>query len=301
MTDQNAWTGLAQSWARALRAANKSPRTVTLYTGAAGQWTTWATRTHPDLPPAALRREHLEEFLIDYAATHKPATVSLTYRALQQWFGWMVAEDELTANPTDRMSAPIVPEQLPPVLTDEDLKTLLASLDGRLFQDRRDLAIVRFLLDTGARRAEVTGLTTDDLDLDDGHARVLGKGRRERLVPFGAKTAQALDRYLRVRSQHPQAKTAALWLGENGRGPLQANALNQMLERRGIAAGIGKVHPHQFRHTSSHRWLAAGGQEGDLMALNGWRSRSMVQRYGASVAAERARDAHKRLGLGDQF
>jgi integrase/recombinase XerC len=297
----SAWTGLTASWKRALLAANKSDRTITLYTHAAGQWTAWAEQAHPDLRPGEVRRAHVEEFLIAYAATRQPSTVSLTYRALQQWFGWMVDEDELEADPTARMPAPIVPELLPPVLTMEELQALLLACEGRLFQDRRDMAIVRLFIDSGARRAELAGLHTGDVDLEAQTARVLGKGRRERLVPFGVKTAQALDRYLRSRDSHPRAALPDLWLGENGRGPLQGNGLNQMLERRGIKAGIGKVHPHQFRHTNAHRWLAADGQEGDLMALNGWKSRSMVLRYGASVRAERARDAHRRLGLGDQL
>lgn len=295
------WTGLAASWARSLKAANKSERTRTLYEHAAAQWTAWVTDAHPDLTPDGVRRAHVEGFLIAYAETRKPSTVSLTYRALQQWFGWMVDEDELEHDPTDRMPTPIVPETLIPVLTMEQLAALIAVCEGKDFADRRDMAIIRLFLDTGARRAEVAGLQVDDLDLDGQTARVLGKGRRERIVPYGAKTAQSLDRYLRVREGHRRAALPALWLGQGGRGPLNPDALNQLLERRGIEAGIGKVHPHQFRHTSSHRWLAAGGQGEELMSLNGWKSRSMLLRYGASVAAERARDSHRRLGLGDQL
>jgi site-specific recombinase XerC len=152
--------------------------------------------------------------------------------------------------------APIVPDQPVPVVPEDGLRRLLAVCAGRDFDARRDTAIVMFLLDTGARRAELADLQLGDLDLDLDVAIVLGKGRRERALPYGRKTAVALDRYLRVRARHKDAHLPWLWLGKRGR--LTAWGIQQLLRRRGEQAGLPGLHPHQLRHTFAHAWLAQG-------------------------------------------
>ena len=305
---------LRESWLRSLRARNIAPRTLDLYDRSVRHLSGFMAAEFPKVRPDQFEREHVEAFLEAYAAGkamgealpafdggRAPSTVSLTYRAVQQWFAWLVNEDELDADPTARMHAPIVPEKPVPILTDERLQTILAACEGRRLVDRRDMALFRLLIDTGGRLAEIAGLQVDDLDLTAQTARVIGKGRRERLLPFGAKTAAALDRYLRARRADKHAHAPGLWLGEKGKGPLTVSGVAQVVKRKGRLIGMPELHPHMFRHTASHRWLAEGGNEGDLMQLNGWTSRSMLQRYAASAAAERARDAHRRLGLGDKL
>ena len=131
------------------------------------------------------------------------------------------------------------------------LPRLLAGCAGKSFRDRRDCAIIRLFLDTGMRLEGMAGLRHNsddpelcDVDLRSRVVRIIAKGRREMVLPIGAKTARDIDRYIRVRAGHPRAADPWLWLGTKGR--LTASGIYQMIKDRGIAVGLPDIHPHQL-------------------------------------------------------
>jgi site-specific recombinase XerD len=284
---------------RSLRARNRSPKTIRSYLEAARLLGAYQTAHGRPDDPEAITRADVEAFVADQLDRWTPSTAATRYRCLQQLFRWMADERIIAESPMATMSPPSLDERPVPVLTDDEVRRLLKACRGESFDDRRDTAIVRLFSSSGIRLGEMAGIGLENLDRDDQRVLVTGKGDRARWVPYGPKTAVAIDRYVRDRRRHRRADEPWLWLGLRGR--LTDSGISQALERRAETAGIADFHPHRFRHTYAHRFLSRGGSEGDLQELAGWRSPQMLARYGASARAQRAAETYQRLGLEDDL
>ncbi len=289
---------LQRSFLRHLRAEGRSAGTLRLYGQSVTFFSRWLESEGRTATLDELNRPAIREWLAVLSDDHEPGTVKTRYRGLFRFCGWLVDEDELEENPMRTLSPPALKIKPVPVITDDDLAQLLKVCSGKTFDDRRDEAMIRLLLDCGIRVSELCGLSVDGIDLDQGMALVKGKGSKVRPVYLGARTVRAVDRYLRMRSQHRWAHLDALFLTQ--RGPLSTDGARERIKMRGDQAGIADLHPHRFRHTFAHDFLMAGGQERDLKRLAGWSSDVMLERYGASAADARAKAAAQRLKRGDR-
>jgi integrase/recombinase XerC len=311
------WGLVAREWARALKAENKSDNTIRIYIYALRQLAEWAERqdqdpgtgadpdtetgdvVEPPAEPSEVRKTHIRAFMAELVGKTSAANAHTNYRSLRTFFVWLRDEEEdISTSPMEGVKPPIVPEKPIPIVPDDELGALLKVCEGRDFISRRDTAIVRLFMDAGNRLAEGI-VMVDDLDLDADVIHVVGKGRKSRTIPFGPKTGQAISRYLRVRAKHEHASRPELWLGL--RGPLTADGIKQMIERRGKEAGISSLFAHRFRHTLAHNWQLNGGNPQHLKLIMGWKSDQMLSRYGSSAATERAHNEHRTMRMGDRL
>lgn len=205
----------------------------------------------------------------------EPASIERRLAALRSWFRFLVRRGVLPSNAARDVRGPRVPRKLASFLPIDEATALV---DGRHHGGRqraRDLAIIELLWASGLRVSELAGLDLDDVDRAEQTVRVLGKGGRERVVPFGTAAARALASHLDARGPG----RGALFTNARG-GRLSARSIHTIVRRRARAAGIARrVSPHTLRHTFATHLLDAGADLRMIQELLGHQRLSTTQRY----------------------
>ncbi len=299
------------SWQLALEAASKSPKTVRSYIDSVKALNAFLVAQGMPTDVDGVDAMHLRTFLLTEERRTSAVSAAVHYRNLRVFFGWLAREGERSApNPMERVDRPKVTKKAKPFFDDEELARLLKTCNGQTFEDRRDTALLRILIDTGMRVSSLAGLrwdpddeTQNDVFLTQRRLRIRLKGGDETWVPIGKKTAAAMDRYIRVRARQAHAGSPWLWLGSTGRNVahMGISGISAMVRRRGEQAGIQNVHPHRFRRSFADKWLEGGGSVDDLMHITGWKTYDMVREYTEARGIARAHQAHARLSPGDRI
>jgi integrase/recombinase XerC len=285
---------------------NASPSTLRNYKKDLEQFLEYLTP--PDTKPLSLTAvDHLmiREFV---AYLHdrglKKSSIGRKVAALRSFFKFCVREGILRDNPARLVATPRLPKRLPAVLTAEEMNNFLDSLASekvlkkgsrgisKAQKDKgasglslqRDRAILELLYASGLRVSELTGLNLSDVDVREQTVRVLGKGRKERIVPFGSKALAALEAYWPVREQWQrkagsQAAYEAVFLNPSG-GRLTTRSVRNIVKKYIRLANVNwDLHPHSLRHAFATHLLADGADLRAIQELLGHASLSTTQRY----------------------
>jgi site-specific recombinase XerD len=202
-------------------------------------------------------------------------------RALRAFFNWLTSEGFLQDSPFARLKLPRMKQRIIKPYGPGDLKGLLGAVDTGSPEGYRDLCLLLVMFDTAARSSEVTGIKLQDVDLDEGCVKLLGKGNKERMVPIGSEVKRRLWRYVKMyRPQPANPLEDFLFLTFDGRR-LTKNRLYAIVRKYSARAGIQGVRcsPHTIRHTAALAFLQNKGDAFALQKLLGHTSLEMTRRY----------------------
>jgi len=204
--------------------------------------------------------------------------------ALRSFFSWLMREGYIEANPAKMVSTPRTDKKLPAFLTLPEIDLLLSQPDTSTVLGSRDAAILELLYATGVRAAELVGLSVHDVDIQSRFIRVLGKGGKERMVPFGEPAAENLRKYLNSRTELAKKRQQGgtrenLFLNYRG-GALTTRSIRRIVAKYiRLAALKSNLSPHSLRHSFATHLLNAGADLRSIQELLGHSSLSTTQRY----------------------
>ncbi len=266
---------------------NYSPRTLDAYSRDLFEFTSYLTRGLQDDSLKLEKIDHIgiREFLgWLYRKGNGKSSVARKLATLKSFFRFLHSEGRLAVNPARLVKSPKLPQKSPRTLSIQEVDSILDLPDASSAKGLRDRVMLEFLYASGLRVSELVGLDMQDLSLSQRLVRVSGKGRRQRLVPFGKRALSALEAYLparlRILSRQGCRKDAdALFLNLRG-GRLGVRSVQKKLaEYVRLSALALNVHPHTFRHSFATHLLNNGADLRSVQELLGHKSLSTTQRY----------------------
>ncbi|MEP6471886.1 MAG: tyrosine recombinase XerC [Acidobacteriota bacterium] len=218
---------------------------------------------------------------------------------LRSFFRWACREGHVAKNPARSLPSPKLPRTLPRAMTRPDTERLLEADEEGSFPER-DRALFELLYATGLRVSEAAGLDLEDVDFSSRLLRVLGKGNKERIAPFGEEAGDALSAYLPAREARRRAARETddadgepVFVNSRG-GRLTTRSMARLLKTRLRAAGLSaEISPHALRHSFATHLLEAGADLRAIQELLGHASLSTTQKY-THLDAARLREVYRR-------
>lgn len=279
----------------------QAPLTVATYARDLEALRQFAEDTKLPLDATRLGRNDLRRHLASTARVNGPATIARRISALRAFYHFLVKRRMCADNPAATLRIPKVARPLPKFLSVDAAFEVVETPRGETHSEAfalRDRAILELLYGSGLRVSELSGLSLDAIDLVARSVRVVGKGGKERIVPFGGATVNAVRRYLQERDRLRHPKTGAqdgtaLFLNRHGQR-LSPRQVQHMVRRYGaLGAGRGDLHPHALRHSCATHLLDAGCDLRGIQEMLGHAHLSTTQRY-THVSVDRLLEVHQR-------
>ena len=287
---------LLDAYRRHLEAANRSPKTISWYMEILRRFFDFMdinnlARSIPDIG-----REELRTYILHLQSARKwpnspyiradkgslsPYSIQGHVRAIKAFWGWLFKEEYILENPLIKLPLPKVPQSLVKTLTIAQFKRLLAEVERHTPLGAKYYCVLLFLLDTGVRVSELVNIKMADIDLVNCLVTVVGKGRKERMVPFHRLTRRELQRYIRVfRPKLCSYHSCYLFPRSDGYH-ISINSVQQFIRRINAKAGLRgiKCSPHIFRHTFATTFIAKGGTDFALKEILGHTSLQATLKY----------------------
>lgn len=286
-------------------AEGKSPKTVAWVTSSVGYFADFLDPEPHDI--SSVTGNDLRRFIIALQSKDKfsnhpynkrqqvklsPQSVETYSRAVKTFFSF------LKRDPMANIKMPKVPETIIPTLSEKEVQKLLGKPDKKSSEGYRDYCMLLTLVDTGVRLSELANLKAEDIDYEQNLFRVMGKGSKERFVPFGRRVAKALMKY-QLKCRPEPFGTDNFWLRRDGQ-PLLPKRIEKLISGYGKKAGIKRCYAHKLRHTSSVMYLRNGGDVFSLQRKLGHRSLVMTRHY-SNLADSDVRAQHLRYGVADRL
>lgn len=201
--------------------------------------------------------------------------------SLRSFFGWLVMEGVIEDNPCDRVDSPKIGNYLPDVLSIEEVNDMIGvGEDDVSWQTVRDRAILEIIYGCGLRVSEAVGLKISGLFFEEGFVRIFGKGKKERLVPFGGMAQEAVKMYMEVRPEPKGSEYDDILFLSRSRMPLSRVSMFKMIKKRALMAGIRKeISPHTLRHSFATHLIENGADLRVVQEMLGHESVTTTEMY----------------------
>ena len=275
------------------RAEGKSPKTISWYSTNLKSFRNYLKNRHLSDSLDNIDTKLLREYVLYLLKRNRfdghpytpaqtdllsPTTIHGHVRTLRAFFNWLVVEGLAENNPAKDLKPPKVIRKVISTLSDEEIGAILNTFSISP-SDTRNQTLFMILLDTGLRIGELINLKMDDVHMDEGYLKVLGKGKKERIVPIGNNAQKVLQRYLfRFRPKPTNPVTDNVFLSVSSKA-LTENSMKLMFSRLSKRSGVYRLHAHLCRHSFATRFLINGGDVFSLQQILGHSTLMMVSHY----------------------